>query len=48
MSKEEYDKLLKKLQEFKKKVLSSKEAAQNFLIEAGIHDKNGKLSENYK
>jgi len=40
----EYQKALKKYSE---KILSSKKKAQEFLIRAGIHDKNGNLNKHY-
>jgi hypothetical protein len=39
---------LKVLKEYFKEVTSTKENAEKFLFEVGIHDKNGNLSENYK
>lgn len=47
MNKEEHKKLQKEFREFAKKVLSSKEESQKFLIEAGIHNKKGELSKHY-
>ena len=48
MTKEQENIEINLLHEYLKKVLSSKESAKKFLIELGVNDINGKLTENYK
>lgn len=47
MNSKEHKKLQKAFKEFAKQVNETKESAQEFLISAGIHDKDGKLSKHY-
>jgi hypothetical protein len=47
MNNEEHKELLKAFRKFAKKVISSKEESQKFLIETGIHNKRGELSKKY-
>jgi hypothetical protein len=43
----EHKKYQKALKKYSAKILSSKKEAQEFLIRAGIHDKNGNLNKHY-
>jgi len=47
MNSKEHKELQKAFKVFAKKVNTSKESAQEFLISAGIYDKQGQLSKNY-
>lgn len=40
--------ILNKIEQHKREISSSKEASKAFLVKAGILEKNGKLSKNYK
>ncbi|HXK50559.1 MAG TPA: hypothetical protein PKW56_08830 [Clostridiales bacterium] len=48
MNKKEHEEYRKALEKASKKILSSKEKALDFLIKAGIYDKDGKLSKHYR
>jgi len=48
MNEKEHKELQKTFKEAAKKILSSKDTSKAFLIEAGILDKNGKLSKQYQ
>ena len=47
-SDQDYERMMRKFVNFKKKMFTSKEYAKNFFIETGIYDKDGNLTENYR
>lgn len=47
MNKKEHQEYLKAFKAHAKDIASSREKAKSFLVRAGIHTKNGKLSKNY-
>ncbi len=48
MTAKEKNKYIKEFKEYRKDVTSSREKAEKFMIESGIHNKNGKLNNSYK
>ncbi len=48
MDKEEQKKYIEELKKFRKELLASKQKAQKFLQDAGIHTKKGNLTKAYK
>ena len=48
MDKKEQEDYLKELRQFGKELIGSKEKAEKFLRDAGIHTKTGKLKKEYK
>ena len=48
MDKKEQEKYLKEFKEFGKELIKSKEKAEKFLQDAGIHTRYGKLTKRYK
>ena len=47
MSSKEHKELLEAFKKYTKKMISSKQESQDFLLRSGIHNKKGKLSKNY-
>lgn len=48
MTSKQRNEYIKQLRQFGKKLVASKEKAKKFLKDAGIHNKNGELTENYR
>ena len=48
MDKKEQEKYLKEFKEFGKELIKSKEKAEKFLQDAGIHTQQGKLTKRYR
>ena len=48
MTAKERNTYIEEFRDFRKSVTSSKKSAQQFMVDAGIHDKNGKLNKTYK